>query len=435
MKKSLFASMSLIVALPAFAGNGGVSGGDPRVVEFLSVADRVCSTMSQSPDLKRYAKSCKVELVDLWKSVNDPARKPRVSFVAGDVLDSHGTPKDVVTDLKARKIVGSIDRWSKSDSSERAMTVAMEMSLLIGIPERYHVAQHLNHVSAVTPRITIAPIPSGYKENSAVLRVEGRQGPYQEASFTLVPVGAEYLYVPKEHPGTFSAQVKKFTLSLNEDHHVDEGAYIAVYSGTVSEPFTLRKGKSAVLHLSELSIPKDGARTRRVEIDWDLTTPEQQRDFLTKLWTGTLTDQFMPNDMARKELGLLEECKSSSEHADSINCRSVLAWDQFRAHGSDPLVRNGLVRFTQDGEVSLFRGRGVFFCSEKMLLAQPQAGSCGTPGRPCDFTSAVCKMSEPKAWEVAFSAGDFISVFPGVYQLKYHNFDGSVDVVRGVTVN
>lgn len=121
-------------------GNGG--GGDPRVAAFLDAATAACTWMQRESDLSSKAGACRAEVVDLTASVNDRNRVARVYSDDQPALD-HGVPKDAVTDLNARRIHINIQRWERASDLERQVTAAMEMALLLGIPNRYSLGKRL----------------------------------------------------------------------------------------------------------------------------------------------------------------------------------------------------------------------------------------------------------------------------------------------------
>jgi hypothetical protein len=143
-------ALALIIILTACAqntahqesgpGNGG--GGDPRVAAFLGAAKSACEWMQRQPDLKDKAGSCQAELADLTASVNDPKRVPRVYSDDQPALD-HGVSKDAVTDLDSKRIHINIKRWETASKIEQKVIATMEMSLLLGIPDRYITGKRL----------------------------------------------------------------------------------------------------------------------------------------------------------------------------------------------------------------------------------------------------------------------------------------------------
>ena len=170
MKNESKVALSVVIitmaSLNAFAeSSGGVrGGGDPRVAEFLGAANHVCNWIQQNPDYTQYVQSCRTHLADLNDSVNNPNRKAKISFQTADVTDGNGVLKDVVT-LTDGSLLGNISRWQSESFQERIMTAAMEMALLIGIPNRYTIAQDF---AATSPYVGAAPdtplanaLPSG----------------------------------------------------------------------------------------------------------------------------------------------------------------------------------------------------------------------------------------------------------------------------------
>jgi hypothetical protein len=141
----------------------GTHGGDPRVAEFIGLANYVCISLRLSPDLNGYSAKCMTEVKDIADSVNLEGRVPRIWFINDDVSDSKGTPKDVVTDLATRTIHGSIDRWNKDTVLERMSTVAMELSLLLEIPRRYDVGGFFLRNSSIGngPSNPLRTLPAG----------------------------------------------------------------------------------------------------------------------------------------------------------------------------------------------------------------------------------------------------------------------------------
>lgn len=134
-------------------GNGG--GGDPRVAAFLSAASYACAWMQMESDLNSKAAACRTELADLSASVNNPKRMARVYSDELPALD-HGVAKDAVTDLDSRRIHLNIKRWEGESSLQHQITAAMEMALLLGIPDRYNLGKRLS-ASLASSMTTVSP--------------------------------------------------------------------------------------------------------------------------------------------------------------------------------------------------------------------------------------------------------------------------------------
>lgn len=130
------------LSMSAHAGGADGHGGDPRVAAFLNAAEAACTWMQSESDLNSKAETCRNELADLTASVND---KKRVARVYSDALpaEDNGVPKDAVTDENTKRIHINISRWESESVLEQKVTVAMEMALLLGLPNRYTLGQRL----------------------------------------------------------------------------------------------------------------------------------------------------------------------------------------------------------------------------------------------------------------------------------------------------
>lgn len=142
MKKIILTSIFCFSSLNVLAKDGqDGNGGDPRVAEFLASTQVVCNWMQKNVVLTAYADKCFAELKDLTNSVNLNMGAARITSTTQDVKDSHGVLKDAVTDLATRTILINVDRWEKENALGHQITSVMEISLLIGVPNRYEVAQ------------------------------------------------------------------------------------------------------------------------------------------------------------------------------------------------------------------------------------------------------------------------------------------------------
>jgi hypothetical protein len=112
MKKMILLMASVFCSL-GFAGNGGVSGGDPKAVEFLVIAKKVCpwaigSVENQYPQIA----NCTQLIADLDSSLNGP-EKAKLSFTDDPVFDQ-GVSKVAVFDLNQETITVNRTLWDSS---------------------------------------------------------------------------------------------------------------------------------------------------------------------------------------------------------------------------------------------------------------------------------------------------------------------------------
>jgi Leucine-rich repeat (LRR) protein len=164
MKKMILLMASVFCSL-GFAGNGGVSGGDPKAVEFLVIAKKVCpwaigSVENQYPQIA----NCTQLIADLDSSLNGP-EKAKLSFTDDPVFDQ-GVSKVAVFDLNQETITVNRTLWDSSTLQEKYVTVGVELSGLSGVDQRYDIGQAIendffaisgaNQICSRTPLVVIA---------------------------------------------------------------------------------------------------------------------------------------------------------------------------------------------------------------------------------------------------------------------------------------
>lgn len=244
-----------MITLTALGGNGGVSGGDPRVAEFLGGANYFCQWLTSSKALQTYSSACAAEVEDLYQSVNNIQRKARLEFGPNPVFDSNGVSKDVVTDVPLRTIHGNIDRWQSQTFSQRMITVAMEMALLLDIKDRYTLADCYKQTSLfggdLNPNFKASFLPVGTRfvavqrlvvpaNSTAIGFVNGTTIPVDSFGYGSYHPGQ----LAKEFPGVKSGCVFSPRGPSASNRKISELTILEVHSGGLDTNFAVASPKT-----------------------------------------------------------------------------------------------------------------------------------------------------------------------------------------------
>lgn len=124
----------------AFAGGTVGNGGDPKVIEFLQIAEDVCAWASLNHK-KEYSEilACDSLLEKMKVSLNGPG-KAKLRFTNQDLFDQ-GISKAAIYNLKEGSITVNRDLWSQSAKAEKYTLVAIELAGLSQVKKRYEFGQ------------------------------------------------------------------------------------------------------------------------------------------------------------------------------------------------------------------------------------------------------------------------------------------------------
>ncbi len=135
----------LFLSSPAWSlvGNGGPSGGDPKAVEFMLIADKVCSWAKNSlaqtyPEIS----NCPEIVQDLRASLNGP-QKARLAFTDKKLYDQ-GVSKFAVFKRATKSITVNRQHWDASTLQEKYTMVGLEIAGLSGVGKRYDIGEQID---------------------------------------------------------------------------------------------------------------------------------------------------------------------------------------------------------------------------------------------------------------------------------------------------
>jgi hypothetical protein len=122
----------------SIAEKGGEGhGGDSHVVEFLKMANQICSWSSNEKyKIIPTAESCYKVVSDLQEGLN--SNKPKLMFEDNpDLVKENGVQKEALFDSISRTIIISRQHWINKNENEKYTLVGIEISGLIGVHDRY----------------------------------------------------------------------------------------------------------------------------------------------------------------------------------------------------------------------------------------------------------------------------------------------------------
>lgn len=227
------------------------------------------------------------------------------------------------------------------------------------------------------------PVPETIGKPLSAFQINGTVGSGQTDSFVLfgcqtdgnarVVQGSCKTFDLHDDPSTKAGKI-------NKSYSIPEGYYCARYSNTHAY-FTIQKDKPVTLDLQKIIVPGD--RSASFDVFNDYSDKSMQDDMVYRYWLGDESD-------------FLKKCPSKNRNLQAA-CDALKSGEVAR-------LQDTLVAFTSDGKYSPLGEDGKF--------QKPMRG----------------QVTDPKA-------GEFVSVFPGVYGIEFKDpLTGKTEVQLGVRV-
>ncbi len=150
------------ISAQARCGSGGScgGGGDARVVFFLNALSSVCEWMHGDSVYQAYFSVCRAQLEDLEDSIHNPNRRARIYSQYDDIVLDNAAPKtarvildeDNPDNLMLSNIEIAMNRWDNSSVTDKLVTAAIEMSILVNLHYRRYAVGALFFQSEVFKR-------------------------------------------------------------------------------------------------------------------------------------------------------------------------------------------------------------------------------------------------------------------------------------------
>lgn len=143
MKLVLLAFFVLGYTWNLLAGPISSGGGDPKVAEFLNIADEVCHWSLRQNLETAYSPItvCKRVIGDLKGSLNHSV-SPKIAFTDRKLYDG-GVSKVAIFDRKRGRILVNRYLWKELTVIEKYVVVSIELSGLCGVEKRYDFGQKI----------------------------------------------------------------------------------------------------------------------------------------------------------------------------------------------------------------------------------------------------------------------------------------------------
>lgn len=264
-------------------------------------------------------------------------------------------------------------------------------------------------ISASARLDQVAPVPPEVRVENATLTIKGEPGAGQKDEFTIykfTEVNGHPMNGSDEFVSSRSG-CEACSFKLGDKAQLLAGTYKILYGGAF---FVIRLApkEDKVIELQKLNIPHvDG--TYKFEAFMDLTKADVQDSFLRAVFSKDLSMYFMQKNPVER-ITPVKYCSVKASRPVKDFCAAILGTDYKQ-------LRNAAIKFNSAGS---FRELGFNFAENNGSLREITAE---TKFGPETFLTVGQGQD-----------GDFVSVLPGTYAIRYTNLKGESTTMYGIVV-